>query len=241
MDALRHRIVNVLQHEFRTPLTFVLGYAEYLMETVDSGVDLEELRSSASAILDGGRRLQRLIEGFLMLADLQNYTLKPEDLSDLNAYNLWLSVAKLFEAQLRESKLQVVLNEQNRNVTINGNGNLLHEALKRLLDNAIRYRQPSSRRIWLAVECYPAYVGLRITDEGIGMSPDQVKELAKPFEQPDRDSRTTSGAGISLALVRHVAGLHGGKLEIESEPGKGSSMTLWLPASPLSYADEEAM
>jgi signal transduction histidine kinase len=71
------------------------------------------------------------------------------------------------------------------------------------------------------------------------MSSDQVKELAKPFEQPDRDSRTTSGAGISLALVRHVAGLHGGKLEIESQHGKGSSMTLWLPASPLSYADEE--
>lgn len=237
MDALRHRIVNILQHEFRTPLTFVLGYAEYLVETVDSGVDLEELRSSASAILDGGRRLQRLIEGFLLLADLQNYELKSTDLRDLNALNLWQSIALQFEAQLQAAGLQLVTLDHNANATVNGSSNLLQEVLKRLLDNAIRYRRPNSRYIGLSVESVTPYVGLRIVDEGVGMASDQLKELAKPFEQPDRENRTTSGAGISLALSRHIASLHGGKLEIESEANKGTTVTLWLPASPTSYEE----
>ncbi|HMN30418.1 MAG TPA: response regulator, partial [Caldilineaceae bacterium] len=68
MDELRNRIVAVLQHEFRTPLTFVLGYAEYLLEAIETGFDREELQTSVAAILDGGRRLQRLIESFLLLA-----------------------------------------------------------------------------------------------------------------------------------------------------------------------------
>jgi signal transduction histidine kinase len=238
MDALRNRIVSVLQHEFRTPLTFVLGYAEYLLESVDTGVEVEELRSSAAAILDGGRRLQRLIEGFLLLAELQNQKLKAEDLRDLNVYELWQSVVNWFEQPLQEAGLEVVLLDNNRDAVINGNAELLQEALRRLLDNAIRYRRPVSRQIVLTVEAVSAYIGLRIADDGIGMTSEQVRELAKPFEQVDRESRTTSGAGLSLALVRHIATLHGGKLEISSEPGVGTTVTLWLTAAPSSPADE---
>ena len=79
MDALRNRIVGLLQHEFRTPLTFVLGYAEFLMDTTATDFNIDELRASTAAILDGGRRLQRLIESFLMLAELQNRTLESEN------------------------------------------------------------------------------------------------------------------------------------------------------------------
>jgi signal transduction histidine kinase len=230
MDLLRTRIVNVLQHEFRTPLTFVLGYAEYLLETIDQGVELEELRDSASAILDGGRRLQRLIEGFLLLAELQSYQLRPEDLRDINAYNLWRSITLEFQSQVVEANLQATVAEQNQNAVINGNADLLQEALRRLMDNALRYRRPESQQIRLSVKSIPPYIGLCIADDGVGMSAEQVKDLAKPFEQVDRDNRTAPGAGISLAVIRHIAILHGGKLEIASTPNKGSEFTLWLPA-----------
>jgi two-component system sensor histidine kinase/response regulator len=237
MDALRNRIVSVLQHEFRTPLTFVLGYAEYLLESVETGVDMEELRSSTAAILDGGRRLQRLIEGFLLLAELQNQKLKPEDLRNLNARELWQSVVNWFEQPLQEAGLEVTILDHNSDAVVNGNADLLQEALKRMFDNAIRYRRSDSRQIVLTVEAVSAYIGLRIADDGVGMTPEQVRELAKPFEQADRESRTTSGAGLSLALIRHIAALHGGKLEITSEPGFGTTVTLWLTAAPSSPAE----
>jgi signal transduction histidine kinase len=232
MDLLRSRIVNVLQHEFRTPLTFVLGYAEYLLETIGQGVALEELRESAAAILDGGHRLQRLIEGFLLLAELQSYHLKPEDMRDMNAHSLWRSMVVEFQTQVTDSNLRATLAEQNRTAVISGNANLLQEALRRLMDNAIRYRRPESQQIRLSVKSIQPYIGLSIADDGVGMSSEQLKELAKPFEQVDRDNRTAPGAGISLAVIRHIAILHGGKLEITSIPNKGSEFTLWLPAAP---------
>jgi signal transduction histidine kinase len=236
MDALRNRIVTILQHEFRTPLTFVLGYAQLLLEAADSGVDRDELRSAAVAILDGGHRLQRLIEGFLMLAELQNAKLKTEELADLNALDLWQSLAQEFWHQLHEQKLAVIISEQNSQAMVNGHPDLLHEALKRIMDNAIRYRRPASQKIQLSVEQVPPYVGFRIIDEGVGMPPEMVQRFSTPFEQADRENRTTPGAGIGLAIVNQVALLHGGKLDIDSEVGKGSQITLWLPAAVTSSA-----
>jgi signal transduction histidine kinase len=232
MDALRNRIVSVLQHEFRTPLTFVLGYAEYLLEAIEGGFDPEELRSSLAAILDGGQRLQRLIESFLLLAELQAYNLKAEDLSDVSAAGLWSLALQGADVALRAANLQTVVDDRNSHLLVNVNAQLVGEALRRLVDNAIRYSRPDSRTLALSVEWLPPYVGFRIEDEGIGMTPQQVQTLARPFEQPDRDSRTVPGAGLSLALVRHVAKLHGGSLEIKSTPGVGSVFTLWLPVSP---------
>lgn len=231
MDTLRSRIVGLLQHEFRTPLTFVLGYAEYLMDATNSQLDVDELRSSAAAILDGGRRLQRLIESFLMLAELQNRTLESSELENLNAFNLLRDVANSFSQQLAEANLTTVVFEQNSIAMVNGDDGLLREALKRLIDNSIRYRRPESLRIWLSIETSATYVGFRIRDESIGMTPEMVEQFARPFEQFDRDNRTQPGAGLSMALVYHIARLHGGNLEVESEYGKGTTCTLWLPAA----------
>ena len=231
MDALRNRIVGLLQHEFRTPLTFVLGYAEYLMDTTAVNVDLDELRASTAAILDGGRRLQRLIESFLMLAELQNRTLESAKLESLNAHAILQGVVNTFHSALEEASLTTIIFEQNRLAVVNGDEEMLREALKRLLDNTIRYRRPESMRVWLSIETAATYVGFRIRDEGIGMPPEMVEQFARPFEQFDRDTRTQSGAGLSLALIYHVARLHGGNLEIESEYGKGTTFTLWLPAA----------
>ncbi len=234
MDALRNRIVGLLQHEFRTPLTFVLGYAEFLMDVTASDVNLDELRSSTSAILDGGRRLQRLIESFLMLAELQNRTLESNNLESVRAFNLLRDVTNTFRQQLAEANMTIILLEQNSEAVLNGDEELLREALKRLIDNAIRYRRAESAHICLSVEAVAAYVGFRVQDESVGMPPEMVKQFARPFEQVDRDNRTQPGAGLSLALVHHVARLHGGKLEVQSEQGKGSTFTIWLPAAPES-------
>lgn len=110
---------------------------------------------------------------------------------------------------------------------------MVREALRRLMDNAVRYRRAESKQVWLSVELLPTdtYVGLRIRDEGAGIPTYQLEKFATAFEQVDRDNRTEPGAGLSLALIRHVAHLHGGTLEIESQYGKGSTFTLWLPAA----------
>ncbi len=233
MNALRDRIVGILQHEFRTPLTFVLGYAEYLLDVTKSNFNIDELRTSASAILDGGRRLQQLIETFLLLAELQNRQLDVEEIGKVQAWQLWRDTVQEYSIRIEDAGLVALLSDTNRNAYLFADTEMVREAMRRLMDNAIRYRRPESQKIWLSVEIAPThtYVGLRIRDEGVGIPAAQLNSYAKAFEQFDRDNRTEPGAGLSLALIRHVAHLHGGSLEIESEYGVGSTFTLWLPVA----------
>lgn len=231
MNLLRDRIVAILQHEFRTPLTFVLGYSEYLLDVTKSNFNLDELRTSASAILDGGRRLQQLIETFLLLAELQNRTLKPEDVIRVDVNDLMRETLQESEKRLSEAGLVGALKVAPEASMIYADSEMLREALRRLIDNAARYRRPESKTVWFSIEAATAYVGLRIRDEGRGIPPDLLERFATPFEQVDRDNRTEPGAGLSLSLIRHVAHLHGGTLEIESKYGQGSAFTLWLPVA----------
>lgn len=233
MNALRDRIVGILQHEFRTPLTFVLGYAEYLLDVTRGEFNVDELRTSASAILDGGRRLQQLIETFLLLAELQNRQLNTTDIVKVQAWELLRDTVQEFDFRLEAAELTADLAMKNQDAAVFADAEMVREALRRLMDNAVRYRRADSKQIWLTVELLPTdtYVGLRIRDEGAGIPNRQLEQFATAFEQVDRDNRTEPGAGLSLALIRHVAHLHGGTLEIESQHGKGSTFTLWLPAA----------
>ncbi len=232
LDTLRSRIVGLLQHEFRTPLTFVLGYAEYLLETIDPdeglGIDFDDLRSSASAILEGGRRLEALIESFLLLAELQNRKLKAESLMQVGARELWQESVIALRSKLAAAGLTAEVAAKNSGVSVKADLQLVGEALRRLLDNAIRYRRAESRRIRLEVVCTGLYVGLRITDDSSGMSPELVARLTDPFAH-EAKYRTQGSAGLSLALVDHIARLHGGSFELKSTLGRGTTATLWLP------------
>jgi CheY-like chemotaxis protein len=100
MDTLRGEIVGLLQHEFRTPLVFVLGYAEYLLDTGEETLNLDDLRTAATAILEGGRRLERLIETFLLLAELQNHQVNEDVTSTIPASELWQNVWQMFDDDL---------------------------------------------------------------------------------------------------------------------------------------------
>jgi signal transduction histidine kinase len=231
MDELRARIVGILQHEFRTPLTFVLGYAELLQSATSGLPENDELQMSAAAILDGGRRLERLIENFLLLAEVQDRILMPQDMTRINALDLWIEIAEAMHMQARDAGLDIQLSNDNADLCVSGDLDLLREALRRLMDNAIRYRRPASKHIWISVDTATTYVGFRIVDEGLGMDSARLQEFAVPFEQPERDKRTSTGAGLGLALVTHVARLHGGSLQIDSEAGKSSTFTLWVPAA----------
>ncbi|MCB0098074.1 MAG: hybrid sensor histidine kinase/response regulator [Caldilineaceae bacterium] len=232
LDVLRNQIVATLQHEFRTPLTFVLGFAEYLQDIMEQEIDLEGLRTATAGILEGGHRLQRLIESFLMLAELQSREMQPDELEALTAITIIQNVVDDSRVALTKAGLTVDISPDNQDLMVIGEPELLHEAIKRIVDNAIRYRRPASKKIWVSAKPLgETYVGLCVRDEGMGIPPNTVKALSRPFEQGDRSDRTEPGAGLSLALVHHVATLHGGQLEVSSQEGVGSEFTLWLPAA----------
>lgn len=237
MDTLRSQIVRTLQHEFRTPLTFILGYAEYLVEVSNDQVDLDTLRISTNAILEGGHRLQDLIEKFLMLADIQFRQQLPGQTEIIDPLHLLQSAAKAMSKQAEAASLQIHIKANKEKDRVSGEVKYLHKSLIHLIENSIQYRRPESRHIWLSVCQAEGYVGLQVTDEGRGISQRMINTIQRPFEQAERDDRTIPGAGLSLAMIQHVARLHGGYLSIESQEGKGSTFTLWLPKAILTEAE----
>lgn len=236
MDSLRHEIVGVLQHEFRTPLTYVLTYAQYI-QTIVSGEfegSLEELQVATNGVLEGGNRLENLIESFLLLSELQNRSISDSEKIALPARTIAHEAITAVTREVNESNLQIQFEhaEPAGDVMVDCDPELISEALRRILDNALRYHRPESRHVWLSIhENSEQYIGFCIRDEGRGIPSQTLETLSRPFAQGDRKGRTEPGAGMSLAMIQHIAQLHGGYVEIESREGEGTAVTFWVAKS----------
>ena len=234
IEEVRNQILGLVQHEFRTPLTFVMGYAEYLQDAVRQDLPRDEIQHSVDAILEGSRRLHHLVESFLLLANLSRDTLPADEVYPLDPAALWRECLTEVREVILDAEITVRVSEPPDPVIVFGVMDLLREALSRLLDNAIRYRRPGARTIWLSTVAKPNYVGWMIRDEGIGIAPALLAQLSAPFVRLHQRRADGHGIGLGLTLVRRVAELHGGYLEIESQEGVGSTFTLWV-------SDEERM
>src|SRR5690606_16956583 len=198
-EEVRNQILGLVQHEFRTPLTFVMGYAEFLRSALNEEIGRAELQHSVEAILEGSRRLHHLIESFLTLAGLSERTLDAGELYPLDPTALWRETVIQLRGDLERAHLHVVLEEPPDPVIVFGVFELLREALVRLLDNAIRYRRPESTTIWLSTSVRPGYVGWQIRDQGLGIPAGHLAELARPFSRLPRIPGGAHGAGLGLA------------------------------------------
>jgi signal transduction histidine kinase len=230
LDELRDRIVGLLQHEFNTPLTLVLGYAELIAGTTPTNLNWDELRLSAGAILEGGKRLQTLIDSFLLLAALQNRTLDPREMHYLDAGQLWEKIAVEFADVIANGQLQLELYPCPPGVELTGDEFLIKEALRRLLETILRCHRAACR-IQLGVVTLAPYVGLRLDVGGCEYC-EVAAELLRP-QAPTRADRlgSNAGSGMSLSVVKQIARLHGGQLHVEDKPTQGATFTLWLPAA----------
>lgn len=236
VSQLRTQIVSSLQHEFRTPLTFILGYAELLAEGSLESVDVETLRASTAAILEGGRRLQDLIEKFLLLADMQHRRKLPDSVALTDVTVLMAAEAQRQSKTAQEADLTFSLECDVEDSSVLVEPSYVRQAIGRLIENAIQYRRATSRQIRLVITRSESYLGLQVQDDGRGIPAERLAALRSPFEQIDRENRDAPGIGLGLALVRHIARLHGGYLQIESWEGKGSTFTIWLPLPPETRA-----
>lgn len=229
VDAVRDQIIALVQHEFRTPLTFVMGYAELLQDELGQKMLRADLQHSIDAILEGSRRLHHLIESFLTLASLSETALHSGELYPLEPMALWRDSVNVLRPNLDQTDLQVVYEDPPHPVVAYGKYDLLREALVRLLDNAIVYARPTSRTIRLASAARPSHVGWIIQDEGMGIPENRIEQIIQPFTRVPVNPGAPHGIGLGLTLVQRVAQLHNGFLRVESKEGVGSTFELWIP------------
>ncbi len=225
----KDEFLAAMSHELRTPLNSIIGLSEALQEDVYGPLNDRQLRSIA-IIEESGRHLLALINDILDISKIEvgklELTTGPVAIEPVCQASLGI-VRQM--ARKKRQTLSLTLDE--RVQAIQADARRLKQILVNLLDNAVKFT-PEGGAIGLEVQADEEREAVHFTvwDTGIGISPENMGRLFKPFVQLDsRLSREYSGTGLGLVLVQRMAELHGGSVTVESEVGKGSCFTVSLP------------
>jgi two-component system phosphate regulon sensor histidine kinase PhoR len=223
---VRRDFVANISHELRTPLSILRGYIETLLDSPE--VSREEFSRILGVMERHSKRLDSLAEDLLTLAQLEsaNPNLQLDDI-DLSSF---------FEELIRDWKrlankqLKVIVDVPPDLPTIRADRVRLQEALHNLLENAVKYSGEHGE-IRLSARRRDNEIVLSVTDNGIGISKEDLPRIFERFYRADkaRTGENIRGTGLGLAIVKHIAQLHGGHVEAESELGKGTMIRVALP------------
>ena len=227
-DKVRRDFVANVSHELRTPLSILRGYIETLLDNPQTSD--KELSRILRVMERHSKRLGLLVDDLLTLAHLESRSAGLQ-FSDVQLAELFQSVIRDWEKKLAEKQLKVVVDLSPDARTIRADETRLHEVLYNLLDNALKYSRENGEIRLRAVQRGPEIV-LSVTDNGIGISKDDLRRIFERFYRADKArSRELGGTGLGLAIVKHIAQLHGGRVEAESELGKGTTIRVILPVT----------
>ena len=226
VQTMRRDFVANVSHELRTPLTVIGGFLETLSEE-GSSADPETSKWALTLMMDQTKRMQRLVEDLLTLSRLED----TENLAREANINIPEMLRELYhEAQsLSAGRHRIRLN-LDTDAKLLGSMDELRSAFGNLVSNAIRYTVDGGE-ISLNWAIRDGQGVFSVQDSGIGIEAEHIPRLTERFYRVDRGrSRETGGTGLGLAIVKHVLTCHQAKLEIVSEPGKGSCFSARFPA-----------
>jgi two-component system, OmpR family, phosphate regulon sensor histidine kinase PhoR len=227
MDQIRRDFVANVSHELRTPLSILRGYIETLLDSPDTSQ--EELSRILNIMDRHSKRLDLLVEDLLMLAQLEsadpNLQLRDVDLS-----RFFGEVVRDWEKKLAVKQLNLIVDVPPDLPTIHADRGRLQEALYNLLDNAVKYSREHGE-IRVNARRRDGQIELSVSDNGIGIGKDDLPRIFERFYRSDkaRSPDKVRGTGLGLAIVKHIAQLHSGHVEAESELGEGTTIRVLLP------------
>ena len=209
-----------VSHELKTPLTAISGYAELL----DGGmVGEEQQKHFYQEIRKNADRLLALINDIIRLSDLDRKGHEPS-----------FGVIDLYEV-VKECMDELTVNAKQRNVNISldgescnvhGSKDMLKELVENLAQNAIRYNNAGGK-VWVSVTKRDGRSVLTVKDNGIGIPASEQQRIFERFYRVDKSrSKATGGTGLGLAIVKHIVEIHDAKIELDSAPGVGTTISV---------------
>lgn len=214
-------------HELQTPLTILKGELEVALRSPRTPEEYQAVLKSALEEID---RIAHLVEGLLLLARAEAGVLRmdrrPVDLEQLAEEVYWrLKVL----ADSRSIRFDSELGEP---VVVPGDRERLRRLLFNLVDNAIKYTRPGGV-VRLSVRSANGTAVVDVSDSGPGIAAEDLEKIFLPFQRvPMTAPGTERGAGLGLSIARSIATAHGGRIQVRSVPGKGSTFSAYIPMSP---------
>lgn len=226
LDEIRKDFVANVSHELRTPLSILRGYIETLRDNPELPVN--ELSRILGVMERHSKRLGLLVEDLLTLTQLESSTPNLQ-LSEVNVSNLVRGVVRDWEKKFGDKDLRVIVDLAPDVQVIRADEMRLREVLYNLLDNAVKYSSQGAE-IRLRAQRHDGQMTLSVSDTGIGIGKEDLPRIFERFYRVDKArSSELGGTGLGLSIVKHIAQLHGGRVEAESEPGHGTTIRVLLP------------
>jgi PAS domain S-box-containing protein len=226
LSELKSRFVSMTSHEFRTPLAGIMSSIE-LLSDYGERLDAEERTELAGVIKSSVKRMTQMLDQVLLIgrADAGRMDFRPQPL-DLN-----LLVTQVVDEVRSVDRDAPAIDVDWR---VQGSGWLLDERIVRhvltnLLGNAVKY-SPQKEPVQLVVASSAQQLVFTVTDRGIGIPPEDRPLLFQSFHR-GRNVGSISGTGLGLAIVKKAVDLHGGRIQVESQVGKGSRFRVFIPAT----------
>ncbi len=218
------RFVSDASHELRTPISVIQGYANLLDRWGKN--DEKTLLESISAIKDEAASMKDLIEQLLFLARGDNNTIALQ-IEEFKLSELALEV--IHETQMIDSAH--IYEDRLIDITVSADKALIKQALRILVDNAIKYTE-SGGHIMITADREGNFAKLSVRDDGIGITPEAITRIFDRFYRADESrARATGGSGLGLSIAQWITLRHGGHLEVLSREGIGTRVTIVIPAT----------
>jgi signal transduction histidine kinase/CheY-like chemotaxis protein len=232
-NGFKNEILGTVAHDLKNPLGVILGRTEMLTELISTSASRESINAQIDHIRDATRRLTSMVDHLISdaMADAFDITIRREP----------VDIAAL-ASDVAEANQPMALNKQ-QTITVSAPPNLVtmcdtdrvREAIDNLVSNAIKY-SPIGGKIAILVTHEDNHTVIRVTDEGAGLSPEDLGRLFGRFQRLSaKPTAGESSTGLGLSIVKRIIDMHGGEVKANSDgPGKGSTFTITLPATEMS-------
>jgi len=235
--AKKRDFLAMISHELRTPLNAVIGFADILNKQMFGKMENPRYREYAGDIYNSGRHLLTIIDEILDVATFDETEMTIEvrntDLADVAS-----TCVRMMETVAMNKNISVTCAGLDRSVKLIADEKRLRQLLLNLISNALKFT-PNGGRVHIALRLTERNgISLSVTDSGVGIAPNDIERAMRPFEQVENAlSRNMRGTGLGLAISEAIVKLHGGRLEIDSKLGVGTTVTVQLPSTCLLAAD----
>jgi signal transduction histidine kinase len=231
VERMKQQLITIFSHELRTPLTYIYGYVTLLQDSFNA-LDEQTVNDMLSGVKRGADRLVKLVEDLMLMVRIDSGVVGVEIAlrqEPTNLHTLTGNVVARYEEAARERNVQIV-SRVPADLVVSCMSVYAEEAISRLIDNAIKFCKREGGQVTVDAWVENGRVSVAVQDNGIGIEPAHQRVIFERFQQIDREVMEQQGIGLGLTIVRELVQLHGGDVQVESQPGEGSTFVVTLPA-----------
>jgi signal transduction histidine kinase len=236
-SQLKSDFLATMSHELRTPLNAIIGFSEVLQQQMFGELNERQL-AYVDDVLEAGEHLHSLINDVLDLAKIEAGRMEL-DVSRVAIPDVLKSAVSMHLERASRGGIDLALTSEPAEITVTADERRVRQVVFNLLSNAVKFT-PDGGRVDISARADDGHVAIAVADTGPGIPVGDLETIFEEFEQSS-EGKKVEGTGLGLPLSRKLVELHGGRLWVESEVGRGSTFRFTLPVCPTEHPDLRAL